>query len=122
MRIPSLKSEDENIPSMIDILGLKEQGVCIGYYGSGNYPREENGEFLPYLLDIANLDNKNLCFHAGTVSKDNQILAIGGRVLNFVSLSSSFFSAREKIFDNLKILNWDHGFFRKDIGYKVIDL
>ena len=23
---------------------------------------------------------------------------------------------------NLKILNWDQGFFRKDIGYKVIDL
>ena len=80
-------------------------------------------KFYRNTTSLKHKDNsKNLCFHAGTVSKDNQILAIGGRVLNFVSLSNSFFSAREKIFDNLKILNWDHGFFRKDIGYKVIDL
>ena len=29
--------------------------------------------------------------------------------------------AEEKINKNLKKLNWSGGFFRKDIGYKVID-
>ena len=105
----------------IDIEWSNEKSLCVVVCSNG-YPDEYKKNVLIDNLDKINLDNENLCFHAGTVSKDNQILAIGGRVLNFVSLSSSFFRAREKIFNNLKILNWDHGFFRKDIGYKVIDL
>ena len=46
---------------------------------------------------------------------------MGGRVLNFVTLSDNFISARENIMQNLERLNWSGGFFRKDIGYKVID-
>ena len=45
----------------------------------------------------------------------------GGRVLNFVSLSESFRDSREKIITFIKNLNWPESFFRKDIGYKVID-
>ena len=59
-------------------------------------------------------------FHAGTIQKNNKIYAVGGRVLNFVTLSEEFKDARTKIFKNIELLNWDGGFFRKDIGYKVI--
>ena len=55
------------------------------------------------------------------LKKDNKIYAVGGRVLNFVSLSKDFKTARENIFLNLNKLNWKNGFYRKDIGYKVID-
>ena len=40
---------------------------------------------------------------------------------NFVSLSKDLGSAREGIINNIDKLNWDDGFYRKDIGYKVID-
>ena len=75
------------------------------------------------LKDILKIksNKNNLCFHAGTILKDDKIYAVGGRVLNFVSLSESFLDAREKIFNNLNALNWNDGFYRKDIGYKVID-
>ena len=53
--------------------------------------------------------------------KDKKILAIGGRVLNFVSISSNFNDAREKIHKNLEKLNWKAGFYRKDIAHKVIN-
>ena len=43
------------------------------------------------------------------------------QVLNFVSLSDDFVNARKNIFDNISKLDWPGGFFRKDIGYKVID-
>tara|TARA_B100000963_G_scaffold234576_1_gene204988 strand:+ start:312 stop:1577 length:1266 start_codon:yes stop_codon:yes gene_type:complete len=59
-------------------------------------------------------------FHAGTIKKDDIILAVGGRVLNFVSLSESFEESRNRIHQNIDNLNWPDGFFRKDIGYKVI--
>ena len=68
-----------------------------------------------------NFDEKNLCFHAGTTIKNKEIYATGGRVLNFVSLSDNFLDTRKKIINNLNTLDWDKGFYRKDIGYKVID-
>ena len=52
---------------------------------------------------------------------EQQIYAIGGRVLNFVCLSEDFLAARTKVIDSINSLNWDGGFYRKDIGYKVID-
>ena len=55
------------------------------------------------------------------MSKENKIFATGGRVLNFVSLSESFLNAKKNIIKNLDTLEWKEGFYRKDIGYKVID-
>jgi phosphoribosylamine--glycine ligase len=49
------------------------------------------------------------------------VYSIGGRVLNFVCLSDDYNESRKKIFSLLNSLNWNDGFFRKDIGYKVID-
>ena len=60
-------------------------------------------------------------FHAGTSKIKDGIFATGGRVLNFVSLSDNFFQSRENIQKHLKELNWLGGFFRKDIGFKVIE-
>ena len=41
--------------------------------------------------------------------------------MNFVSLSSNFKNSRDKGISLIKKLNWKDGFYRKDIGYKVID-
>ena len=59
-------------------------------------------------------------FHAGTKIFENKILSNGGRVLNIVTRSNNFKSARESTLELLKEINWDNGFYRKDIGYKVI--
>ena len=67
------------------------------------------------------LDENNFMYHAGTKKIGNNIYSNGGRVVNFVSLSSNFKKSRDKIFKHIKKLNWRGGFFRKDIGYKVID-
>ena len=66
-------------------------------------------------------DENNQIFHAGTYEKNNKIFSNGGRVLNFVSLSSSFKNARERAMNLINQLNWKNGFFRKDIGFKIID-
>ena len=68
-----------------------------------------------------NLETDDDLYHAGTLKKNNKYYAIGGRVLNFVSVSENFLKAKENINKNLKNLNWSGGFFRKDIGYRVID-
>ena len=104
----------------IDIKWNNKKGLCIVLCSKG-YPDIYEKNILINNLDRLNLDNENFCFHAGTIFKDKKVLAVGGRVLNFVSLSNNFLDSRKKNFDNLKILNWEKGFYRKDIGYKVID-
>ena len=66
-------------------------------------------------------DNNNQIFHAGTYEKNNKIFSNGGRVLNITNLAKNLIDAREKSLINLKKINWIDGFFRKDIGWKVIE-
>ena len=97
-----------------------KKSVCIVLCSKG-YP-EEYKKNIP-LHDLKNLalrDNEYL-FHAGTILENDKVLAIGGRVLNFVSLSEDFKNSRDNIIKLIYQLNWKNGFFRKDIGHKVID-
>ena len=66
------------------------------------------------------LSNNEYLFHAGTSIKNKKVYAISGRVLNLVSLSHDFNISRKNIIKILEKLNWLGGFYRKDIGHKVI--
>ena len=74
---------------------------------------------------IINLDNikltpKSSIFHAGTIFKNNSLISKGGRVLNVVVLGNSFLKIRKQIHKIIQQINWKHGFFRRDIGWRVI--
>ena len=71
-------------------------------------------------LSLIKQDKKNQIFHAGTYIKNNKIFSNGGRVLNVTSLGKNLIDARDKSLLNLKKISWKDGFFRKDIGWKVI--
>ena len=75
------------------------------------------------ITDLDNLDSSetNLIYHAGTRILDEVVYAVGGRVLNFVSISEDYLISRNKIINQIKKLNWKNGFYRSDIGYKVIN-
>ncbi len=97
-----------------------KKSLCIVVCSNG-YP----DSFKKY-IEIENLEKIKLykeefLFHAGTSDKEGKVYAVGGRVLNFVSLSEDLGLARDKIINKLDKLNWDGGFYRKDIGYKVIE-
>ena len=92
-----------------------------GYKITKVYYSNRDGDIVKTNLKELNLDENNYLFHAGTEIKDNKIYAVGGRVLNFISLSNTYSEAKKNIHENLEKLNWEKGFFRRDIGYKVID-
>ena len=77
-------------------------------------------EGIKYTQNLA-LSKNDFVFHAGTKKVNNELLSSGGRVLNFVTTSSSFKNSRERIVSLINQLNWENGFFRKDIGFKIID-
>ena len=62
-------------------------------------------------LNKIKLKSSEFLFHAGTKIIIKKY-AIGGRVLNFVALSSSFGIAKN-IINHLKKLNWSGGFYEK---------
>jgi phosphoribosylamine--glycine ligase len=71
-------------------------------------------------LNKISLTKKTFIFHAGTKLKNNILVSSGGRVLNIVALGKNFLKIRNKIHKIIKKINWKYGFFRKDIGWRVI--
>ena len=88
---------------------------------SKGYPEKYENNVEIKDLGKVKLDNNNFIFHAGTKRENLKILSNGGRVLNFVSISKNFKDAREQALTLIKDLNWSNGFYRRDIGNKVID-
>ena len=98
----------------------KEKSLCIVLCSKG-YPDNYENNILIENIDQINLGKNDYCYHAGTIKKENKIYSNGGRVLNFVSLSNEFIDCRKNSIRLINKLNWSNGFYRKDIGYKVID-
>ena len=88
---------------------------------SDGYPENYSDNHEIKNLDKATLTKDEFIFHAGTKIDGNKVLSKGGRVLNFVAKSESFKTSREMAINLIKRINWENGFYRKDIGFKVID-
>ena len=104
----------------ISIKWKTDKSICVVLCSKG-YPEKYEKNLLIENLDKIEISKNEYCFHAGTTKIENKIYASGGRVLNFVCLSENFAEARKKIINSINSLNWSNGFYRKDIGYKVID-
>ena len=74
------------------------------------------------IIDLKNikLNRKSFIFHAGTKFINNSLVSNGGRVLNVVVLGGRFLEIRNQIYKIMKKINWKYGFFRRDIGWRVI--
>ena len=97
-----------------------KKSLCIVLCSKGYPDKYDNGILIENTKDLR-LGENDYIFHAGTKKIENKIYSNGGRVINFVSLSSNFKNSRDNVLSLIKNLNWIGGFFRKDIGYKVID-
>ena len=71
-------------------------------------------------LDKLNYEKNSFIFHAGTKLVDNELFSNGGRVLNVTSTGTVFKNIRKNILKIIRKINWKNGFFRKDIGWRVI--
>ena len=96
-----------------------KKSICVVLCSKG-YPDKFKKNIEIKNLNKIKKKKNNFIFHAGTLKKDNNYFSNGGRVLNFVSTSLNLAHSRNQVIKTIKNLNWKNGFFRKDIGYKVI--
>ena len=99
----------------------KEPGITIVAASKG-YPG--NFEKLKEIKNIHMIksNNKKQLFHAGTIKKnDGKIYSHGGRVLNSTVVDTNLETARNKALEILDNLDWSDKYYRRDIGYQVID-
>jgi len=88
---------------------------------SKGYPENYKNYILIKNIEKIHLRKEEFIYHAGTKKKNNKIYSSGGRVLNFVVLSNNFELSRKKATNLIQKINWKNGFYRSDIGYKVIE-
>ena len=88
---------------------------------SKGYPGPYKKNILIDNLNKIKLTSSSYIYHAGTYFFKNKLRSNGGRVLNFTSMGSDFKIIRKNIITYIKKLSWKKGFYRKDIGWKVIN-
>ena len=97
------------------------KSICVVLCSKGYPEKFENNIQIKDLEKFKLLKNQNI-FHAGTLKTKNGIVSNGGRVLNFVSISDDFLKSRIESINLIKKLNWKNGYYRGDIGHKVIKI
>ena len=104
----------------INIEWTNKKSLCVVLCSKG-YPDTYQKNVLIKNLENLSLNEDNFIFHAGTKNENDKFFAIGGRVLNFISLSDDFLKARNEVHQCIEKLDWNGGFYRRDIGFKVIN-
>ena len=106
--------------NMIKLDWHDDKSLCIVLCSKGYPDKFINNIEIENLNNIV-LQKNEYIFHAGTRNEKDKVFSNGGRVLNIVIRSNNFKNSREKAIKIINNINWSNGFYRKDIGYKVID-
>ena len=111
----SLKNQIKRLKLKWEINKCMTIVLCSKGY-PGNYKKGK-------IISIKRINDKKNLFviHAGTKLSNGNIYSVGGRVLNVVCKGQNFNQIRKKIIKLIKKINWKNGFYRKDIGWRVID-
>ena len=126
--LPRLKTDfleiiDATINKKLGSMNLEwfeEKSICIVLCSKG-YPDKFQNNVEIKKLEKIEPKNNNYIFHAGTKLKNSKIYSNGGRVLNFVIKSKNLKQSRDELINSINDLNWENGYFRKDIGFKIFE-
>ncbi len=97
----------------IEINYSDDEAVCV-MLTSGGYPDSyEKGKII---TGLENLDDDIVVFHSGTKMFDGNLVTNGGRVIGITAKSTTVKDAAEKVYENIKKINFEGMHYRTDIG------
>ncbi|NIP62792.1 MAG: phosphoribosylamine--glycine ligase, partial [Nitrosopumilaceae archaeon] len=92
-----------------------QSAVCVVLASKGYpeaYPKGEE------ISGLENIPQDTMVFHAGTKREDGKVLTSGGRVLGVTSTGKDLKDAISRSYQVVDMINWDHKYYRTDIGKK----
>lgn len=97
----------------IEINYTDEEVVCV-MLTSGGYP--DNYEKGKVIKGLSKLDKDIVVFHSGTKIVDNNLVTNGGRVIGITAKAKSVKDAANKVYENIKKIDFEGMHYRTDIG------
>ena len=117
--LPALIAARDGVLDTFDLRWRSEAAITVVMAANG-YPVSYRKNTVIKGLDEAAAINGVEIFHAGTVERDGQILANGGRVLNVSALGKDVREARARAYEAIARIDWPGGFCRRDIGWRAV--
>jgi len=103
------------------IVWERKKAITVVVANKGYPGKYKNNIELKNLYKIKQ-NSKMQLFHAGTIIDErNKVKTNGGRVLNATVMNQNLKVARNTAHKMIKRIVWKNKYYRKDIGYKVID-
>ena len=97
------------------------RACCCVVMASGGYPGEYAKGKVITGISRAEEDPDVKVFHAGTArNREKDLVSAGGRVLNVCALGKDLAEAQKKANAACDKIHFEGGFFRRDIGYRVM--
>ena len=97
-------------------LELDERAASTVMVVSGGYPEAyEKGKVISGIENI----HDSIVFHAGTATKEGNVVTNGGRVIAITSLDNDYKEAIKKSYQNIEKLHFDTMYYRTDIGFDL---
>ncbi|GEQ99438.1 hypothetical protein JCM17845_00620 [Iodidimonas gelatinilytica] len=102
-------------------LQWRKEAVLTVVMATKGYPGTyEKGSVIKGLDAASQMPDVEI-FHAGTQrSRNGEIVAIGGRVLNITASGKTVAEAKERAYAAIEKIQWPQGFCRSDIGWRAL--
>jgi len=85
---------------------------------SGGYPGDY--EKSKKITGLENISDNIIVFQAGTKKEKGILYTNGGRVLNVTGFGESIFSARDRVYREIKKISFEGAQYRNDIAYRAL--
>ncbi|MGV6800346.1 MAG: phosphoribosylamine--glycine ligase [bacterium] len=103
-----------------DHLKWSDQACALVVMAANGYPGAYKKGSEIKNTDAAEALDDVVLFHAGTKKDDYTLRANGGRVLNITATGATAQEAITKAYQAVEIIDWPDGYYRKDIGGRLL--
>jgi phosphoribosylamine--glycine ligase len=119
--VPAFLASCDGQLKNFDIRWFPDSALTVVMAANG-YPGDyAKGTRIEGLDDAAKIEGVEI-FHAGTVAKDDAILANGGRVLNVCASARTVSEAQRRAYAAVDRIQWPDGFCRRDIAWQAVEV